>query len=65
MGDAATGHGAAQRGGDMRLHDQVGKPLGAVFAGKGDHGEQSNAEVGTRNAERGREVGDRAAGQSP
>jgi len=37
MPDATPGHGAAEHGRDVVLHQEVGKALGAVSASEGDH----------------------------
>jgi len=37
VGDAALGNGAAERGGNVVLDDEVGELLGAVFASERDH----------------------------
>lgn len=38
MAHATLGHGAAERGRDVILHQEIGETLGAVFAGESDQG---------------------------
>src|SRR5207247_10557243 len=37
MGDATARHGAAQRGPDVVLDEQVREPFGTIFASESDH----------------------------
>jgi hypothetical protein len=37
VGDTPLRHGAAERGSDVLLGDEIGELLGAVFAGERDH----------------------------